>query len=55
MKNVSDENRIENQNTNFVFNNIYLSKLCLSWDNVENFGKVGQAIDDNMAHYMLYN
>ena len=34
----------------------FSQKSYLLWDNVENYGRAGQATDDNMAHahYMLY-
>jgi hypothetical protein len=40
----------ENQNTNFVFSNIFFRKLCRLWDNVEKYFNAGQATDDKIAH-----
>jgi hypothetical protein len=34
--------------THFVFN--FFRKSCRWWDNVEKYGTVGQAKDDNTAH-----
>jgi hypothetical protein len=46
MKNVSDKSCRENQNTPFMFNNFFLKKSCLLWDNVEKYGRVRQATGD---------
>jgi hypothetical protein len=54
MRNVPDESRTENQNTRFVFT-IFFRKSCHLYDNVEKYCTVGQATDDNMAHFMLDN
>ena len=44
MRNVWDKNCIENQNTHFMFNNIFFSRKSFRlWDNVQN----GQATDDS--------
>ena len=52
IRNVSDGNCRENQNTHFVFSNIFFffKKLCRMWDSVEKYGRVGQTADENMAH-----
>jgi hypothetical protein len=42
MRNISDKNCRENQNTRFMFN-IFYRKSCRLWDNVEKFGRAGQA------------
>ena len=51
MGNVSRKSRRENQNTHFVFSNIfflqYRARLC---GNVEKYCKAGQDTADNMAH-----
>jgi len=48
MRNVSDENRRENQNTHFVFDKLFFRKPCLLWDNVEKYCTAGEATYDNM-------
>ena len=41
----------EVQDTHFISNNLFFfRKSCRSWENVEKYGRVGQATDDNMAH-----
>jgi len=50
MRNVSNKSCTENQTTCFVFNNFFFRKSCRLWDNVEEYCKVGQATDNNMAH-----
>ena len=53
MRNVTDRNRRENQNTHFMFSNLFFfspRKLCRLLDNVEKYCRAGQATDDNMAH-----
>jgi len=51
MRNVSDKNCTENQNTHFVFCNISPPprKPCRFWDNVEKYGTSRPATDDNTA------
>jgi hypothetical protein len=44
MRNVSDENCKENQNT-FMLNNFFFRKSCRLWDNVENCGTARQPHD----------
>ena len=65
MKNISGKRYKENQNTHFTFKKkkciyiytlvyiyiyIYFRKSYLLWDNVEKYGRAGEAADDNMAH-----
>ena len=50
MRNVSDENCRENQNTHFVFNNFFVSNIVPFLDNVEKYCTAGQATDDNTTH-----
>jgi len=54
MRNVLDKRFIENQNSHFMLNNVFL-KSCRLWDNVEKLCRAGQATSDNMlqAHFML--
>ena len=54
IRNASGKSSRKNQNTHFMFSNLFW-KLCHLWDNVENNGRVGQATNNNMAHahYML--
>jgi len=49
MKNVSNESCGENQNTNFVLNNVFPKNVPL-WGNVEKYCTAGMARDDQMAH-----
>ena len=49
MRNVSDKSCTENQNTHFVFSNVF-SKMYRLWDNVEKYCRGGQATYDNMPH-----
>jgi hypothetical protein len=48
IKNVSDKNCRENQNTHFIFNNIsfFFRKSCRMWDNMEKYGRAGETTDD---------
>ena len=50
MRNVAGNNFTENQNTHFIFNNIFYRKSFRLWDNVEKYGRAAQATDDSMAH-----
>jgi hypothetical protein len=43
-RNVSDKGCREGQNTHFVFNNFFSEISCRLWDNVEKFGRAGQAM-----------
>jgi len=49
MRNVSDKSCRENENTHFVFCNLFRKSCCL-WENVEKYCRAWQAKDDNMAH-----
>jgi len=42
MRNVSERSCRENQNTHFMFNNIFFRKLCLLWDNAEEYCRAGR-------------
>jgi hypothetical protein len=55
MRNISEKSCRENQNTHFVFNNIFFRQTCRLWNNLEIFCRAGQAIDEKMAnlHFML--
>ena len=48
MRNVSDKICTENQNTHFVFNIFFFQKIVVFLDNMENYGKVRLAKDDNI-------
>jgi hypothetical protein len=48
MRNVSDKNCRENQNTHYVFSNFFPESRAI-YENVEKY-RAGQATDDNMAH-----
>jgi len=51
MRNVSDKSCRENQNTHFVFNNLFFAENRFRLlDSVENYGTATQATDDNTAH-----
>jgi len=52
-RNLSDKSCRENQNTRFMFNNVY-RKSCRLWDNVEEYGRAGQATDDNIIRRMRF-
>jgi hypothetical protein len=54
MRNVSDKNCRENQNTHFMYNNFFW-KLCQLQNNVEKYCRAGQATDDKtmQMHCML--
>ena len=56
MRNVSDKNCRENQNTRFMFKGFFFWQSCRLWDKVEKYCRAGQATEDNMAqmHCMLY-
>jgi hypothetical protein len=48
MRNVSNKNYRENQNTHFMFSNFFFNiKSCRLWDNVEKYGATRGTIDDN--------
>jgi hypothetical protein len=57
MRNLSDKNSRENENTHFMFNNsppTPLQKSCRVWNNVENYGQARQATDDNITRRMRF-
>jgi len=47
MRNDSDKNCIENQNTHFVFNNFFRKSCCL-WDIVDTYCTATKVTDDHM-------
>ena len=49
VRNVSDKTCRENQNSHFMFNNIF-RKSCRLWDMVEKYGRARQVTDDKMVH-----
>jgi len=49
MRNVSDKNCRENQNTRFILNTFF-RKLCCLWDNVGNCGTARQATVNSIRH-----
>jgi hypothetical protein len=53
MRNVSDKSCRENQNTHFMFNNVF-PKILPLWDNVEKYGTARQATDDNIIGRMRF-
>jgi hypothetical protein len=53
MRNVSDKICRENQNTHFMFNNFF-RKSCRLWDNVEKYGTVRQATDNNIIRCLRF-
>jgi hypothetical protein len=53
MKNISDKSCRENQNKKFMFNNFSRKSFRL-WDNVEKYGIVRQATDDNITRRMRF-
>ena len=53
IRNIWDEAHRQNQNTHFVLSNptpLFFRRACGLWNNVEKRCRIGQAIDDNMAH-----
>jgi len=48
MKNVSDKRGRGNQNTHFMFNNIFSWKLYRCWDGVEKYGRARKAVNVNI-------
>jgi hypothetical protein len=46
MRNFSDKNYRENQNTRFMFSN-FIRKSCTLLDNIEEYCRAEQATDDN--------
>ena len=53
VKNCSDRSCRENQNTHFMFNNIF-PKIVPLGDNVEKYGAARQATDDNTIQHMSF-
>ena len=49
MRNFSEKFCRENQNTYFVFNNVF-RKSYLLWDNMEKYWRAGEATYENMTH-----
>jgi hypothetical protein len=52
MRNVSDRNCRENQNTHFCSVTFFFWNSCLFWGNVEKYGGTRQATDDNIIRRM---
>jgi len=52
MINVSDKMFRENQNTHFILSNIFFPKTCHLLDNVEKYGRAGQATDGSLIGRM---
>ena len=53
LRNVSDKSCRENQNTHFMFSNIFFfRKSCSLWDNFAKHGAAGRAIGDNTIRRM---
>jgi len=51
MRNISDKSCKENQNTHFIFNNLFSPrKSCRLWDNVGKYTVVPAGTDDSMSH-----
>jgi len=48
---------VEEIKTHILCSVTFFWKSCRLWDNVDGYGRAGQAADDNMAHayYMLRN
>jgi len=44
----------ENQNTRFIFSNLFFRKSCHLWDNEEKYGRVIQATDGNIIRRMRF-
>ena len=54
MRNVSDKNCRENQNTHFVFSIFFKKKRAFCKIMWKKYCRPGQATDDNMAHARLH-
>jgi hypothetical protein len=52
MRNGSDRSCTENQNTYFMFN--IPPPPCIAWDNLETYGRLRQAIDNNAIRHMHF-
>ena len=50
---ISENGCKENQNTRFIFNNFFRKSRHL-WDDVEKYGRVGQATDENTTGCMRF-
>ena len=52
MGNVSDKSCRENQNTHFMFSNMFFffRKSCCLWVNVEKYCRAGHYTEDSMTH-----
>jgi hypothetical protein len=57
MKSVSEKNCRDNQNTHFMFSNLFFSPENLAVYEImwENYCRAGQATGDNMAHMFLWS
>ena len=54
MRNISNKCCRDNQNTQFMFHKFFFPrKSCRLWDNVEKYGRAGQATDTTHARCML--
>ena len=54
MRNISDRNCGQNRKTRFLFNKSFTRKSCRLWDNVEKYGRTGQATDDSIIWRMRF-
>ena len=54
MRNVSGNTYTENQNTRYMFNNIFFKSYCL-WDNVEKYGTAGQTTNQTIIRRTLFS
>jgi len=54
MRKFSDKSSREYQNTHFIFHNFFFffTKSWRSWNTVEEYGRAGQATDDNIIQRM---
>jgi hypothetical protein len=52
MENVSENSCRENENTYYVLSHFFPKKVCHLRDNVEKYGRSGQATDDNITWQM---
>jgi hypothetical protein len=52
VRNVSNKNCRDNQNTHFVFGKFLFQKSCGLWDNVEKYCRTGQKTRDNITWRM---
>jgi hypothetical protein len=50
MRCVSDKSCSKNENTHFMFSNLFFRISCSLWENMEKDRRAGQATDGNMAH-----